>query len=1012
MKKKLWITSLLAALSITAAAGGVALAKEQPLVTDAAENWQVGTIDNSYAYGTSFEVPAATVEVGGETVEATATVTYPSGLTVVTQNIPLNQAGKYTVTYRAVVGDMHCVEEKTFNVVNKSYLVQSESSSVTYGKYTKYGSNSNGLQVRLAKGDTLSFSQLIDVDKMTETDALLDLFITPDMLASYDFSRLIMTFTDAIDPTQYVRFQLRRYAAEDRGFGTSYVDVSVNGQAEWGQEKGVYRTGWFGSPFVGSFSATQHKGGAWMGDLVQLTPDINSCKIMYNPLTMETKVRTSHIAYLNDPALFEDIWEGWPSGQAKLTITADELKGETANFCIKSVFGVDLANDSFVETDAPIVTPSLADADMPKGEVGQAYKIPTAASMDSYSGVCETKMSVYRDFASASPISVGVVNGAFTPTVAGWHTIVYTAKDALGNEGKAYRNVYVAEDLGEIEITLPDSAVSSANLGSWVPVDVPTYTGDCGSASVKATVTFNGEEIEVVDGFRPEVAGEYKVTYTVTDYIGRTGTAEYTVEGVAAEGYVLLEKLILPQIFVSDYNYTLPALKANTYVSGSCEQTLCDVVITDKNGEKTYKAGDTFKPSVAENGDKVTVAYTCGGSVLTEREIPAVIVQNGDKIIAKNYVYGENITTSYKDENEEWYNAGAAIIANEDSALCGWTFATPQFVNNFSLVLEGIANRTKFDGLVITLTDSVNEAESISLTLMKKGNGTTASSGSTSIDITTTSLAVNKQYTIKYADGRFTFADMNIPVKTTVNGEAFTGFSSSLAYLRVEMINAKKDAAYKIRTVNDSNITRRNQEIFAPNFQILGSFGGNLSLNQVYEIFPAIANDVFAPQVNITMTVIAPDGSVVTDNNGTLLQNVPTDKSYFIIASQYGKYDIAYSVVEKDWVTANPLNVTKSVFVVDEVAPQVRFTNATQTTAKVGDVITCPDVVFQDNVTANEDMLVVRGVFTALGQYMMFEDGENAIKCSYAGDYKFIVMVYDAFGNMSSVTHTITVTAK
>lgn len=71
MKKKLWITSLLAALSITAAVGGVALANEQPLVTDAAENWQVGTIDNLYAYGTSFEVPAATVEVGGETVEAT-----------------------------------------------------------------------------------------------------------------------------------------------------------------------------------------------------------------------------------------------------------------------------------------------------------------------------------------------------------------------------------------------------------------------------------------------------------------------------------------------------------------------------------------------------------------------------------------------------------------------------------------------------------------------------------------------------------------------------------------------------------------------------------------------------------------------------------------------------------------------------------------------------------------------------------------------------------------------------
>ncbi|MBQ7770014.1 MAG: hypothetical protein IJ373_02385, partial [Clostridia bacterium] len=77
MKKKLWITSLLAALSITAAAGGVALAKQDVAITDAAENWTVGTIDNNYAYGTSFEVPDATVEIGGEVVDATATVTYP-----------------------------------------------------------------------------------------------------------------------------------------------------------------------------------------------------------------------------------------------------------------------------------------------------------------------------------------------------------------------------------------------------------------------------------------------------------------------------------------------------------------------------------------------------------------------------------------------------------------------------------------------------------------------------------------------------------------------------------------------------------------------------------------------------------------------------------------------------------------------------------------------------------------------------------------------------------------------
>ena len=116
--------------------------------------------------------------------------------------------------------------------------------------------------------------------------------------------------------------------------------------------------------------------------------------------------------------------------------------------------------------------------------------------------------------------------------------------------------------------------------------------------------------------------------------------------------------------------------------------------------------------------------------------------------------------------------------------------------------------------------------------------------------------------------------------------------------------------------------------------------------------------------------------------------------------------------MEKDWVTENPLVLVESIFVIDEQKPQVAFTNATQTTAKVGDVITLPDIVVRDNVTETENLRVVSGVFNPNGRFYLFEGKENAIKCTYAGEYKFIVMVFDEQGNMSSVTHTITVTNK
>jgi hypothetical protein len=226
------------------------------------------------------------------------------------------------------------------------------------------------------------------------------------------------------------------------------------------------------------------------------------------------------------------------------------------------------------------------------------------------------------------------------------------------------------------------------------------------------------------------------------------------------------------------------------------------------------------------------------------------------------------------------------------------------------------------------------------------------------------------------------------------------------------MVNAKAGSSYKLLSVNDANISRRNLEVFAPNFKILGDFGGNKSLNSVYEIHPAIANDVFAPNTSVKMTALAPDGSILVDSEGVKLENVPTDKTYYITLSQYGKYQITYVVEEVDWVAKNTLSLAKYIFVIDEEEPQVRFLSGAQTTAKVGEVVTLPKYIYQDNLTANENMTIVASVTNPYGRVYFFREGENAIKCLYEGEYKFLVMVLDEYGNMAYVTHTVMVTAQ
>ncbi|MBO5737390.1 MAG: hypothetical protein J6S04_06235, partial [Clostridia bacterium] len=759
-----------------------------------------------------------------------------------------------------------------------------------------------------------------------------------------------------------------------------------------------------------------HEGNQWWGKLVERQPDLRKCGMYLNPETMEATTNGAHIAHLNNLEYYETAWTGFPSGMAKLTVTAESLVANSANFCITRVAGIDLTEELFTEEDAPIVNVSMTQDEMPKGEVGLVYTIPEATAVDYYSGACEVKTSVFRDYATDSPVNVSSSNGKFLPTSAGWYTIMYTAKDTLGNEGYTVRNVYVANDLGDIEISLPDSYATEATLGSWVELADITYTGDCGKATVTKTVTLGEESYEVTDGFRPEIAGEWKVTYTVTDYLGRTNSVEYTINAIVGEGYILLDELVLPKIFVSDSKYSLPVIYAIDYSSGRAERKLASVIVTDKNGENTYAAGDTFVPSVEENGDMVLVSYQYDGQVLDERQIPAVIVKNGSKIISQNYFYGQGFTTTFQDdkdtedpEDDEYYSAGLEIIADKTSALCGWTFATPQLMDNFSLFFEGIAARTNFEGIQITLTDTKNASEEIRITLNVKGKASSMTVCGT--EMSTPINMTSEQYKVSYKDGKFTFGDISLTVGQTTNGEAFNGFSSNLAYVRVEMVNAKKGASYKFLSINEANISRRNLEVFAPNFKILGDFGGNQSLNSVYEIFPAIANDAFAPNTSVTMTATAPDGSILVDKNGLKLENVPTDKTYYITLTQHGKYQITYTVEEEDWVAKNTLSLVKAIFVIDEEEPQVKFVNATQTTAKVGEIITMPKYIFQDNITANENITIVSSVINPYGRVYYFGAGQNAIKCLYAGEYRFIVMVMDEQGNMAYATHTVTVTA-
>ncbi len=142
--------------------------------------WSDVDIAGVYAYGETFDVPERTFTVGSNTVKALHTVTFPGGDVVRGKTVKLSETGNYTVRYYASIGKEQYSDEKSFTVQGFGYGVNSAESSVAYGRYTEFGADSTGLKVKLANGDKLTFTKLINVAALTQSDALFKFFITPE----------------------------------------------------------------------------------------------------------------------------------------------------------------------------------------------------------------------------------------------------------------------------------------------------------------------------------------------------------------------------------------------------------------------------------------------------------------------------------------------------------------------------------------------------------------------------------------------------------------------------------------------------------------------------------------------------------------------------------------------------------------------------------------------------------------------------------------------------------------
>lgn len=970
----------------------------------ATDGWTIGEIAN-YSVGDEFTVPVASVKVGGQAVIASGILICPDGTATTEQTVTLSDYGRYTLAYTAKHDGKVYSKDVYFNVSGRAATVSNEKSSVTYGK-SQYATTQSGLLVRLAEGDTLRFTKAIDVSNVTKADSIIRTFATPDVLGIKDFKKLIFTLTDSENPDIYLNISVCHFWDSDTA-PASYVLAGGQNQSMVGWEEAYNKlhvdNSW-GTPINHTFTGLR---GVWGVDedtpLDELQIDLryeqaDNALYAYN--------RDREYIFVTDfdsSVYYNTFWTGFPSGKAFLSVKGSIYSTQTANFCVTHVKDVDITQDFFIDSDGPSVMVDYSGDQMPMAKVGTAYPVPTATAFDLYSGNLDVTTSVWYNYGQSNAVLAQVKNGTFTPSKEGTYVIEYSATDNSGNVSKKCLSVNAKNDVATPDVTFTSTPQTKATVGEMLYPTAYQMTCSANVGTVDIEVK-HGDQTHKLDGngIRLTEVGSYEVIYTVVDYIGQKHVKSYTVEVAGREDTLFLEQPVLPMYLISGNEYTLPTVYGYDYTSGSEVKVLATLEVTDSTGTRTVQNGAAFTPKASNNGDVVTVTYSANGYKLQKQItciVPYVEVNGRDRLVIENYVQGNGIETEKLDNY---------MLLTATTADAGWTFANKLVAKNASIVFSGIAGRSTFSALQITFTDASDFANTVTVAMAEKNGSIIAVVGGTEVVVATT-FDKQGQITVSY-DGNGKIIVNGTEVSVTVNdaGKAFEGFGK-YAYIGMGFVGATDNAQIKLISVDGQPMKSLSSDRVEPKIVINGSYGGRADKDALFTITSASAGDALAPNVLFTMSVLAPDGNPVTDINGKLLSDVDPTQEYTIKLEQYGKYKVSYQAEEVTDSRSNTAKFQYAINVVDTIAPTFTFKHLFPTIVAVGDVIVLPDFTVSDNLTAADDIVVVKMVISSDGTINMLTGSSNSIRATKAGVWEIRLVAYDAEHNAQIVRHYVEV---
>ncbi len=981
------------------------------------------TLQAEYARGSVIDIPKGELSVGEDSFTVQPTVQTPDGRVGKLTQLSLDEIGEYVLEYSTFQDGKYYSATSSFCVYDYTYYNGTTNEPLSYQKATYTNINADdttteveieGLAFSIKPSEVVRSSQILNVKGLTKEDALISIEATPVVSGTPDARELYVRFTDVYDETNHITVIIRRAPDEGRIKDYSYCYASYGSQPYLGwsydDPSSVFEYPQY------TFGVRNGMKGEWeKGHVaIDIYYDDNE-KAIYMPEASGSKEML--VSFAED---FAKPWKGFTTGEVYLSMWAEmyETVDNTKPYegMITGLHGQDITAGltegenvplyKVTETQAPSIDfgEYKTQENIPDGMVGHPYSVYDGYGSSIF--VKETpSVKVYYGYYSSSRYVLPLKDGAFVPQHDGVHTIEYTAKDVFGNEAKKLVDVYVRKDAGK-NFTLDvenyeDYQTGKAGETFYLPtLEAVTVSGNLGNAHVEVVAKHeDGTELPIEEfSFLPKKGGEWTIVYTATDAVQRTGVFSFTAQVSVDEGVVFMPVQNLNKYAIVGAKNPIPVLGVIDYNLGGAE-SVADKVYA-KKGEQTVEITDGyFTPT--EAGEYAIVYEATSSKNYTSQQtytIIAVDVGFESEIAMDKYFYSEAIVDS-----ETWDNdIRFSVTPNQPIE-----FIRPVNGEEFFFAFNLLAGTTA-SGVELRLTDINNPNQEVTLTFAKGVENVTLSiNGGRLRQLKGFSFGGGADFPVSINHEQIIVDSNRAEIENYRNGEKFQGFDSQLVMLSVTVLSdSAQPVTLLVNEISEQRLNNITEDYISPTLVKSELMASRLFPGETIKLPKVKFIDVLDPYVTSSLSVYGPDGKIVKDANGRLMENVPTDVDYYLNPTAIGTYTVVYTYSD----SVGNGGSQEGFRVISREKPTIEVSTEA-VTAQVGKAITVRSATVQSVSDKVQLYIFVQRPSSSLKELARTEKGEYNMELTLekAGRYLVRYLAIDEWNNTSIAEYFITV---